>query len=105
MILRLPRLTLTDTLLPYTTLLRSRDAVAVMLSLGIDPARDAGPAVLEPVDVVDEAGTHVAELLALPSVVDDVVVARSEEHTSELQSLMRISYPVFCLTKKNREVQ
>src|SRR3546814_10016193 len=35
-------------------------------------------------------------------VVDDPGGARSEEHTSELQSLMRISYAVFCLTKKNK---
>src|SRR3546814_5282000 len=33
--------------------------------------------------------------------IDDVIAARSEEHTSELQSLMRISYAVFCLKKKN----
>src|SRR3546814_7021521 len=43
----------------------------------------------------DSASTHVAKLEIRP-------IARSEEHTSELQSLMRISYAVFCLQKKNQ---
>src|SRR3546814_1431167 len=78
MIRRPPRSTRTDTLFPYTTLFRS----AVQLQLAI--IGDRGP-----------AGEQ-ARLLP-------VVVAgggRSEEHTSELQSLMRISYAVFCLKKK-----
>src|SRR3546814_3998355 len=82
MIRRPPRSTRTDTLFPYTTLFRSRrrrhaDAVQ---SAGDHPdrARDWR---------VDRA--HQRRQLA----------ARSEEHTSELQSLMRISYAVFCLNK------
>src|SRR3546814_1948954 len=74
MIRRPPRSTRTDTLFPYTTLFRS----------------DAGAAF----DLV-ELG-HVGQVIGQPA--DE----RSEEHTSELQSLMRISYAVFCLKKKNK---
>src|SRR3546814_9756855 len=50
-------------------------------------------------------GSAAPEQVALGagSVPEDVVVARSEEHTSELQSLMRISYAVFCLKKKKKK--
>src|SRR3546814_9030893 len=72
MIRRPPRSTRTDTLFPYTTLFRSP----------AEPARDEPADPPEP-DTEDED--------------DD----RSEEHTSELQSLMRISYAVFCLKKNN----
>src|SRR3546814_2478848 len=51
---------------------------------------------LFPDDLSDEAA------VALSAFLYDLAVARSEEHTSELQSLMRISYAVFCLTKKNK---
>src|SRR3546814_4012437 len=71
MIRRPPRSTRTDTLFPYTTLFRS--------------LRAAG-------------GVGVASTLVLSMV--DHEARRSEEHTSELQSLMRISYAVFCLKKK-----
>src|SRR3546814_7642674 len=73
MMRRPPRSTRTDTLLPDTTLFRS--------CLG----DDLQPAV--------EHAKHAAEIVAA---LED----RSEEHTSELQSLMRISYAVFCLKKK-----
>src|SRR3546814_6713225 len=80
MIRRPPRSTRTDTLFPYTTLFRSRHRVAVdLLALSI-PDRD---------------GRRVA-------VAHQVDAVRSEEHTSELQSLMRISYAVFCLKKKKK---
>src|SRR3546814_10034127 len=91
MIRRPPRSTRTDTLFPYTTLFRS-DGDA------------AGPAQPGPV-----AGARQALFLAflarrLAQVAADATLgagaARSEEHTSELQSLMRISYAVFCLKKK-----
>src|SRR3546814_11167665 len=85
MIRRPPRSTRTDTLFPYTTLFRSA------------------------VDHVTEkavASTNI-KLLSLGSVLTVVrgmilakTLPRSEEHTSELQSLMRISYAVFCLKKK-----
>src|SRR3546814_13646691 len=81
-----PRSTRTDTLFPYTTLFRSRIAIF----LPIDAVR--GIAVnLEPAEIQ-------ARRLRI-----DPVVARSEEHTSELQSLMRISYAVFCLKKKKNK--
>src|SRR3546814_4492556 len=111
MIRRPPRSTRTDTRFPYTTLFRSDrgDAVAlyhdvlVVLGLvadGVDeiadvdhrPAGGNGEAVAEvDGDFADDAGFGVDGLQ---------LVGRSEEHTSELQSLMRISYAVFCLTKK-----
>src|SRR3546814_5584612 len=78
MIRRPPRSTRTDTLFPYTTLFRSGGLCA------------------------GECGDHVAP--HEPACRRDDRVAqsrhRSEEHTSELQSLMRISYAVFCLKKK-----
>src|SRR3546814_6483025 len=47
---------------------------------------------------------NMEEALAAASVVDRLTGARSEEHTSELQSLMRSSYAVFCLKKKNKHI-
>src|SRR3546814_4964049 len=85
MIRRPPRSTRTDTLFPYTTLFRS---AALHLPQTVRPGRDqpvAGPA--DPRQCP-------------PTGLDDR--RRSEEHTSELQSLMRISYAVFCLKKKNK---
>src|SRR3546814_7540691 len=82
MIRRPPRSTRTDTLFPYTTLFRS-DAEAqsaVLASKRIDP----------PPEVVAERSQRAPAERA----------GRSEEHTSELQSLMRSSYAVFCLKKK-----
>src|SRR3546814_5811787 len=84
MIRRPPRSTRTDTLFPYTTLFRS-------LHVGRSPSRARHQADdrLVPARRVDRLGRVPAELCR-----------RSEEHTSELQSLMRISYAVFCLKKK-----
>src|SRR3546814_2502806 len=76
MIRRPPRSTRTDTLFPYTTLFRS--------------VPDAFLRGADQVEVVDLAPQALRDRL------------RSEEHTSELQSLMRISYAVFCLKKKNQ---
>src|SRR3546814_5734346 len=93
MIRRPPRSTRTDTLFPYTTLFRS-DAHARMERLAqrrlvVDPER--------------VRGARVAPAGSVRRVVSPRRGAgpRSEEHTSELQSLMRISYAVFCLKKKN----
>src|SRR3546814_6359173 len=85
MIRRPPRSTRTDTLFPYTTLFRS------LVHAVRQPAR-ARPAV--------ERGGHRRRMALRPAPVADLRRNRSEEHTSELQSLMRISYAVFCLTKK-----
>src|SRR3546814_946189 len=90
MIRRPPRSTRTDTLFPYTTLFRSAL---------VDFARSA-----QATQVVLGAGGESRWVRLLRgSVVDEVLgrAGRSEEHTSELQSLMRISYAVFCLKKKN----
>src|SRR3546814_9320785 len=97
MIQRPPRSTRTDTLFPYTTLFRSS-----LLARG----RDAGmryrkghrPGDVQAVRQPAPARRHADPQVARQCLVG--VAARSEEHTSELQSLMRISYAVFCLKKK-----
>src|SRR3546814_9536211 len=88
MIRRPPRSTRTDTLFPYTTLFRSvmgRGIRGHRRGLGQRRAAGAGGRGLR---------THRARRRG--------IALRSEEHTSELQSLMRISYAVFCLKKKKR---
>src|SRR3546814_5792692 len=91
MIRRPPRSTRTDTLFPYTTLFRSVGAVPV------DPRPAAGGA-----PVVRGERRRLPALLASRARLPHrhARAGRSEEHTSELQSLMRISYAVFCLKKK-----
>src|SRR3546814_3066057 len=88
MIRRPPRATRTDTLFPYTTLFRSRDWLARQIE---DATSTPGEMQLS---IGEIAGALPQRLVARN------VVVRSEEHTSELQSLMRISYAVFCLKKK-----
>src|SRR3546814_6477450 len=86
MIRRPPRSTRTDTLFPYTTLFRSENGQQYV-------------------------GVHVGDLLGYRPIVPQAYwehdllgrCERSEEHTSELQSLMRLSYAVFCLKKKRHE--
>src|SRR3546814_8655985 len=90
MIRRPPRSTRTDTLFPYTTLFRSP-----CLCLGRG-ARDR-----EYRRVLPDSRTQGRELDRRPSLIS----CRSEEHTSELQSLMRISYAVFCLKKKKKKTK
>src|SRR3546814_7903187 len=94
MIRRPPRSTRTDTLFPYTTLCRSIASPVV--------CRTARARSLKPAIVVLALPAHdVGERLRHGIVQLDLLgVVRSEEHTSELQSLMRISYAVFCLQKK-----
>src|SRR3546814_3093595 len=97
MIRRPPRSTRTDTLFPYTTLFRSafaglgqrhlHDFLGDALDLDVHLQR--GDAVLG----ARHLEVHVAQVIFIAQ-------NRSEEHTSELQSLMRISYAVFCLKKK-----
>src|SRR3546814_18404013 len=103
MIQRPPSSTRTDTLFPYTPLFRS-----VLPGLAVGHAADI---VSLDLDHPSFAGTDDATLLdrwifaARAGAVDSVWragVKRSEEHTSELQSLMRISYAVFCLKTKQR---
>src|SRR3546814_1988914 len=89
MIRRPPRSTRTDTLFPYTTLFRSHP-------LGHERGAGHGPACAAP----EQLGRfrclwHIETLQRRDR--------RSEEHTSELQSLMRISYAVFCLKKQKKK--
>src|SRR3546814_3202661 len=109
MIHRPPRSTRTDTLSPYTTLFRSLGAdrprpgragaadggrKGLARRLPRAGARDVGP-----------AGRYGDDRLVEKRDAADFGVTRSEEHTSELQSLMRISYAVFCLQKKKHPSQ
>src|SRR3546814_2010273 len=100
MIRRPPRSTRTDTLFPYTTLFRSQTPQGILLELEL---RDLPlPARLNLVLILDGLADpgNLGTLLRSAASVEASTV-RSEEHTSELQSLMRISYAVFCLKKKH----
>src|SRR3546814_4981602 len=96
MIRRPPRSTRTDTLFPYTTLFRSRPAWRGR-DRGRWPARSRCRPVRRPRST-DGGGTPIAAARAAHR------PCRSEEHTSELQSLMRNSYAVFCLKKKKKKI-
>src|SRR3546814_2884039 len=103
MIRRPPRSTLTDTLFPYPTLFRSEMgdlAEGVDAGIGASGALHQHRLAAEAVNGLLEGGLYRRAVgLALPA--DEArPVVRSEEHTSELQSLMRTSYAVFCLKKK-----
>src|SRR3546814_1545941 len=107
MIRRPPRSTRTDTLFPYTTLFK---------------ASGTGTALIKAIDVIRDANTRKSRdlpdgvplpfpnrqwkrLITESGRIDRrryEIAIRSEEHTSELQSLMRISYAVFCLKKKKK---
>src|SRR3546814_1138354 len=87
MIRRPPRSTRTDTLFPYTTLFRS----------GLKHWEK--PATLN-TDKAPSYGAAITELKREGKLDREMAHRRSEEHTSELQSLMRISYAVFCVKKK-----
>src|SRR3546814_2111426 len=104
MIRRPPRSTRTDTLLPYTPLFRSRGRHARCgIALGqrqLIAGTVAEGARAQQLVVLLELGGEVHRVAD-----DGVLQARSEEHTSELQSLMRISYAVFCLKKKTTETR
>src|SRR3546814_5096326 len=125
MIRRPPRSTRTDTLFPYTTLFRSAlqsklGAAHVDFRLGLDvftddALQDVHTIVLSP--GLSPLQEPIKSFLALAAARQIQVVGeielfaraladmRSEEHTSELQSLMRISYAVFCLKKKNKYIK
>src|SRR3546814_6257358 len=98
MIRRPPRSTRTDTLFPYTTLFRSAADPAVPRPRRLPDAVTAAHPGLDGRPAPRRRG-------AAPAVAGGQQRRRSEEHTSELQSLMRISYAVFCLKKKNTETQ
>src|SRR3546814_1332807 len=91
MVRRPPRTTRTDTLFPYTTLCRSAaDRRAA------EPVARRGAARRHDLDGKPRRAARIAP----GAMARGALPGRSEEHTSELQSLMRISYAVFCLTKK-----
>src|SRR3546814_2368107 len=92
MIRRPPRSTRTDTLFPYTTLFRSHDGGVVRTRDG----RQGRGRIRRPRQVHAGRRGTLRPLSLGP--------LRSEEHTSELQSLMRISYAVFCLKKKKNNI-
>src|SRR3546814_8636645 len=94
MLRRPPRTTRTDTLFPYATLFRSAGAVAVGHRLHPHLPGDVGVVVERDHRVHGDDRTHHVARRGVG------VGERSEEHTSELQSLMRISYAVFCLKIK-----
>src|SRR3546814_5930138 len=97
MIRRPPRSTRTDPLFPYTTLFRSGSFVAVdKIDLAVEEGEIYG--FLGPNGAGKSTTLRMLCTLTAPSSGH----ARSEEHTSELQSLMRISYAVFCLKKKKQ---
>src|SRR3546814_10035858 len=91
MIRRPPRSTRTDTLFPYTTLFRSLGRFGQKSGKGIYVYPDGRTAQPDP---------EITRLIEDYSA--EIGLQRSEEHTSELQSLMRISYAVFCLKKKKK---
>src|SRR3546814_6972715 len=106
MILRPPLSTLTDTLLPYATLFRSFPHVIALLDEAVELVADLAESPDQ--NPIAAAGTDDARIWGPPpggygSGILPVLEQRSEEHTSELQSLMRISYAVFCMKKKNKK--
>src|SRR3546814_8968700 len=92
MIRRPPRSTRTDTLFPYTTLFRS--SLCALPEYSEYGARDSNS------EYGEDKDTNAALSVC---VAIEQREKRSEEHTSELQSLMRISYAVFCLKKKKQK--
>src|SRR3546814_7173729 len=112
MLRRPPRSTRTDTLVPYTTLFRSdRSLFSTAGShgfLGMAVPEEHGGGGVDDfrynqviIEEVQAAGAGGAGL----GITLHNDISRSEEHTSELQSLMRISYAVFCLKKKKKRQQ
>src|SRR3546814_4696472 len=99
MIRRPPRSTRTDTLFPYTTLFRSREhhLSAVIPGYLLERPDCCGSDCRRPVWSCYQRGRHCHGSGLLGE-----GIGRSEEHTSELQSLMRISYAVFCLNTNNK---
>src|SRR3546814_4674597 len=121
MLRRPPRSTRTDTLFPYTTLFRSKSAIAIFgpdkrlkfFNQAYVSLWNFEESWLESEPTLAELLEDLRERRRLPEYADfpahkrsqdapftSLLESRSEEHTSELQSLMRISYAVFCLKKK-----
>src|SRR3546814_6017157 len=113
MLRRPPISTRTDTLCPYTTLFRSFEQTHAFSSLGVEVLRDpnhlpstttsmapmTSAAILIVLEMGPNCSTTKTSVTSMPPAIQP---NRSEEHTSELQSLMRTSYAVFCLKKKKK---
>src|SRR3546814_6127504 len=110
---RPPRSTRTYTLFPYTTLFRSSNRQLSRISLRIteppernimsNPSPEALATIGNEASPTSDKPTWLKVLQGIalaPVMLGGFLLLRSEEHTSELQSLMRISYAVFCLKKK-----
>src|SRR3546814_3557066 len=97
MIRRPPISTRTDTLFPYTTLFRSHKLLRGHVAVGVEAVRETATVA----DIV-KLGAEIGEVIVVGRLFLEPIDLRSEEHTSELQSLMRISYAVFCLKKKKK---
>src|SRR3546814_8174131 len=117
---RPPRSTRTDTLFPYTTLFRSHTLIigpsgggkTVLLNFLMAQTEKTGARQIfidkdrgAQIFVQASGGTYLALHNGVPTGFSPLKALRSEEHTSELQSLMRISYAVFCLKKKTQHTQ
>src|SRR3546814_5372911 len=101
MIRRPPRSTRTDTLFPYTTLFRSA-GVGARIAPNALPMHLCAPALAGAFGFCRSGGGRAPRaIIASRPLLQSP--CRSEEHTSELQSLMRISYAVFCLKKKQKQ--
>src|SRR3546814_15079094 len=103
MIRRPPRSTLPDTLFPYTTLFRSGRPIRGAQNRGQPLPNQPNPGLsAEEQRRLQEIETARVSRLFSGTENRPMASTRSEEHTSELQSLMRISYAVFCLKKKKK---
>src|SRR3546814_4490479 len=106
MIRRPPRSTRTDTLFPYTTLFRSLPE-----GVSVQTVYDRSDLIVRAIKTLRTTLLEESLIVALVCLLFlfharsalVAIVMRSEEHTSELQSLMRNSYAVFCLKKKNKK--
>src|SRR3546814_8547172 len=105
MIRRPPRSTRTDTLLPNTTLFRSPDPTAGAIPDYSAEIQDRPPREAQAIEPPASWLSDCFELIDSDPARAHVLAQRSEEHTSELQSIMRISYAVFCLITKTTELK
>src|SRR3546814_2867968 len=109
---RPPRSTRTDTLFPYTTLFRSHELRAPLRCISgfcsileEELAQTSDPSTGDLLKKICHSASRMDQLIHSLLAFGRLAPKRSEEHTSELQSLMRISYAVFCLKKKKKKLK